>query len=138
MGTATNEQGETYKSHYWVSPLKSEAILANCAACHTGERALETLVPGIQAHAEERTIAIGEKLEQFTNDFAAAVEAGVLSDEQLASIRELNRKGQFYWDFVFVENSEGAHNSKLTEQCLDAAEELIDAAIAELAAATQA
>ena len=137
MGTATNEQGETYANHYWVSPLASESIQAekNCATCHSD---LAGFVHGIQAHAEERTIAIGEKLEQFTNDLAAAVEAGTLSDEQLATIRELNRKGQFYWDFVFVENSEGAHNSRLTEQCLDAAEELIDSAISELAAATQA
>ena len=130
MGTATNNQGETYANHYWVSPLQSEAILANCAACHTGATALDTLVPAIQAHAEERTIAIGEKLEQFTNDLAVAVEAGTLSDEQLATIRELNRKGQFYWDFVFVENSEGAHNSKLTESCLNKAEAFVDAALA--------
>ena len=50
--------------------------------------------------------------------------------EELDAIRVLNRRGQFYWDFVFVENSEGAHNSKLTEECLDKAEQLIDEAMA--------
>ena len=28
----------------------------------------------------------------------------------------------FYWDFVFVENAEGAHNSALAASCLDKAE----------------
>ena len=34
-----------------------------------------------------------------------------------------------YWDFVFVENSEGAHNSKLTEDCLNKAEAIVDEAL---------
>ena len=128
MGTATNEQGETYVSHNWVSPLASESIQAekNCSTCHSD---LAAFVHGIQEHAEERTIAIGESLEKLTNELAAAVEAGKLSDEELATVRELNRKGQFYWDFVFVENSEGAHNRKLTEECLDKAESFINQAL---------
>lgn len=132
MGKEVNEAGETYTSHYWVSPLKSESIQQTCAACHED---LEGFVHGIQAEAEARTVAIGEKLEKLTNDLAAAVEAGKIGDEDLAAIRELNRKGQFYWDFVFVENSEGAHNSKLTHNCLDTAEALIDEAAEALAAA---
>ena len=135
MGDAVNAQGETYANHYWVSPLASESIQATCAACHSD---LEGFVRGIQEHAEERTIAIGEKLETLTNELAAAVEAGALGEEELSVIRELNRKGQFYWDFVFVENSEGAHNRKLTENCLDAAEELIDEATETLRTAIQA
>ena len=35
------------------------------------------------------------------------------------------RNAQFYWNFVFVENSEGAHNSRLTHECLDKSEALI-------------
>ena len=127
MGTATNEAGETYVSHEWVSPLASEAISASCAACH---KDLAGMVAGIQAHAEERTVAIGTKLETLTNRLAEAVTSGKYTDEQLDAVRALNRKGQFYWDFVFVENSEGAHNSKLTEKCLDQAEEAVDAALA--------
>jgi nitrite reductase (cytochrome c-552) len=30
---------------------------------------------------------------------------------------------------VFVENAEGAHNSRLTNECLDKAEKLIDEAL---------
>ena len=39
------------------------------------------------------------------------------------------RDAQFYWDFVFVENSNGAHNSKLTYACLDKAQELTEQAL---------
>ena len=34
------------------------------------------------------------------------------------------RDAQFYWDFVFVENSEGVHNPSLTNNCLEKAENL--------------
>lgn len=126
MAKETNDAGQTYTSHTWVSPLDSEAIQANCAACHSD---LTAFVEGIQAHAEERTIAIGTKLETLTNQLADAVASGAYTEDELEAIRALNRKGQFYWDFVFVENSEGAHNSKLTEECLDKAEQLIDEAL---------
>ena len=115
-----------YTSHYWVSPLESETIAASCVACHAD---LKGFVEGIQAKAEERTIAIGTKLETLTNKLADAVAAGSYTEEELEAIRSLNRKGQFYWDFVFVENSEGAHNSRLTTECLDKAEALIDEAL---------
>ncbi len=118
---------EGYTSHYWVSPLESETITASCVACHAD---LKGFVEGIQAKAEERTVAIGTKLETLTNKLADAVAAGTYTEEELEAIRSLNRKGQFYWDFVFVENSEGAHNSRLTHECLDKAEQLIDEALA--------
>ena len=126
MEKATNAAGETYTSHYWVSPLASESIQASCAACHPD---LSGFVKGIQAKAEERTVAIGTKLETLTNQLADAVAAGTYTEEELDAIRQLNRKGQFYWDFFFVENSEGAHNSRLTTECLDKAEALIDEAL---------
>jgi len=126
MEKASNAAGETYTSHYWVSPLASDAIKASCAACHPD---LDGFVKGIQAKAEERTIAIGTKLEDLTNKLADAVAGGAYSEDELSAIRSLNRKGQFYWDFVFVENSEGAHNSRLTNECLDKAESLIDEAL---------
>ena len=126
MEKATNAAGETYTSHYWMSPLASESIQASCAACHPD---LSGFVKGIQAKAEERTIAIGTKLESLTNKLADAVASGAYTEDELNAIRVLNRKGQFYWDFVFVENSEGAHNSRLTTECLDKAEALIDEAL---------
>ena len=126
MEKATNAEGTTYTSHYWVSPLASDSIKASCAACHPD---LEGFVKGIQGKAEERTIAIGTKLEDLTNKLADAVASEKYTEDELNAIRALNRKGQFYWDFVFVENSEGAHNSRLTTECLDKAEALIDEAL---------
>jgi formate-dependent nitrite reductase cytochrome c552 subunit len=63
------------------------------------------------------------------NPIHEATEAYGSSEDELNAIRELNRKGQFYWDFVFVENSEGAHNSRLTTECLDKAEGFINEAL---------
>ena len=126
MAKETNEAGETYVSHEWVSPLKSETIMASCAACHTD---LKAQVAAIQEHAEARIIAIADKLETLTNKLADAVASGSYTEEELEAIRALNRKGQYYWDFVFVENSEGAHNSKLTEDCLNKAEAIVDEAL---------
>ena len=55
---------------------------------------------------------------------------GLYTEEELAAIRALARDAQFYWDFVFVENAEGAHNPKLTNYCLDQAEDLCNQAMA--------
>ncbi len=129
MGKAVNEAGQAYSSHYLVSPLNSPAISETCAACHAD---LSGFVKGIQEETEARTYAIADKLVQLTNLLADRVSAGA-ADEDLAELRALNREAQFYWDFVFVENSEGAHNSKLSAQCLDRAEELADTALALIA-----
>ena len=57
------------------------------------------------------------------------MESGEYTDEELNAIRAVARDAQFYWDFVMVENSEGAHNSKLDAECLDKAEALINTAM---------
>ena len=124
MERLTAEDGTTYPSHKYVSPLESENIQASCAACH---KDLGTFVHGIQEKVTTRTTELGEKLEAYTNRLADLVASGKYTDEQLADIRALNRKGQWYWDFVFVENSDGAHNSRLTARCLDMAEAFINA-----------
>lgn len=130
MGTATDDEGNEYTSHYFTSPLDNAELLENnCSACHED---LAAEVEAIQTAAEERTNEIGYKLETLTNELAAALEAGSVSDEDFATIAQLDREAMFYWDFVFVENSEGAHNSALTDDCLDKAEERVDEALAML------
>ena len=129
MEKVTKEDGTTFRSHTLKSPLDSETIMATCAACHAD---LPAFVHGIQEKMEERTIAIGWKLEELTDKLADAVASGNYSEEELDAIRALNRKAQWYWDFVFVENSEGAHNSKLDNSCLDKAEALIEEALSML------
>ncbi len=123
MGTVTKEDGTTYPNHFLRSPLDNPELIENtCSACHED---LSAKVHDIQAKAEERTYDIGYKLEDLINKVTAAVESGEYSDEELDAIRMSYRNAQFYWNFVFVENSEGAHNSKLTHDCLDKSEALI-------------
>lgn len=125
MGKAENEQGQTYSSHHLVSPLDSPAIKESCAQCHQD---LDGFVKGIQDKMEERTYQIADQLVILTNTLADKVAAGA-TDEELQQVRALNREAQFYWDFVFVENSEGVHNSKLSTACLDKAEQLTQQAL---------
>ena len=126
MAKETGADGKTYLSHKYVSPLESETIKATCAGCHAD---LAGFVQGIQEPIKARTNDLGVQLEALTNRLADLAASGKYTDEQLATARALNRKGQWYWDFVFVENSDGAHNSKLTKKCLDRAEAFINAAM---------
>ena len=136
MAKETAEDGTEYHSHYLTSPLENEKLLkeGTCALCHNGtvQPELSELVASIQEKTEERTNAIGYQLQDLTEQLAAAVESGKFTDEQLAEVRSLARDSQFYWDFVFVENSEGAHNSTLTNDCLDKAESLCADALMKL------
>ena len=127
MGEAVTADGTTYISHNWTSPLDNEALMSStCSTCH---KDLAGEVERIQEEAERRTYAIGYMLEALTEKLVLAVESGEYTEEELNAIREIARDAQFYWDFVFVENSEGAHNSQLTKQCLDKAETLLNQAM---------
>lgn len=126
MEKITREDGTVYLSHRLVSPLDSEIIMATCASCHAD---LPAFVHGIQEKMEARTIATGNKLAELTDKLAGAVASGKYTEDELNAVRALNRKGQWYWDFVFVENSEGAHNSRLDNSCLDKADALIEEAL---------
>ena len=128
MPTETAEDGTTYHSHNLISPLDNEELIENtCSQCHYN---LKEEVRATQAAVETRTNAIGYQLEYLTELLAKAVESGNYTDADLAQIRFLARDAQFYWDFVFVENAEGAHNPTLTYECLDKAEELCNKALA--------
>lgn len=123
MGAAVNDNGETYTSHYWISPLKNEELLKNdCSRCHAD---LASEVADIQKKTEERTSDLGYRLEDMTNELKKAAASGDYTEDELNDIRMAARNAQFYWDFVFVENSEGAHNPSLTAKCLDNAEKYL-------------
>ena len=127
MGEAVAEDGTTYISHNWISPLENEALMENtCAECHTN---LTAQVREIQAESERRTYAIGYLLEGLTEKLVLASQSGEYTDAELDAIRMAARNAQFYWDFVMVENAEGAHNSALTRECLDKAEALANEAM---------
>ena len=127
MPTMTAEDGTTFHSHNLISPLDNPELIENeCSKCHAD---LVTEVKATQERIEARTYSVGYELEFLTEQLAAAVESGKYTDAELDPIRSLARDAQFYWDFVFVENAEGAHNPVLTDQCLDSAEALCNQAI---------
>lgn len=131
MEKAQAADGTAYTSHYWVSPLKSESIMENtCITCHGSAETVNAKVTATQAAVTARETEVGELLADLTEKLAAAVEGKEYTEEELEAIRALNRDAQFYWDFVFVENSEGVHNSLLSRQCLDKAESLANEALA--------
>jgi nitrite reductase (cytochrome c-552) len=135
MPNAVNADGTAYHSHNLISPLDNPELIANtCSACHHD---LVSEVRAVQKKVEDRTYTIGYRLEYLTELLAKAVESGKYSDEQLDPIRAIARDAQFYWDFVFVENAEGAHNPSLTYQCLDKADELCGEATQKLLALTR-
>ena len=122
MGTVVGEQGETYPSHYLTSPLENQALIdAECSRCHAD---LVIQIHELQEKVDTRTTEISDQLVELTETLAKAVESGEYTEAELDAIRALARDAQFYWDFVFVENAEGAHNSALTTECLDMAESL--------------
>ena len=122
MGTVADGKGGAYPNHYLTSPLDNQALIdAECSKCHAD---LVSEVKSVQDEADARTREIADKLVDLTEKLAAAVESGDKSEEELNEIRALARDAQFYWDFVFVENSNGAHNPSLTNDCLDKADAL--------------
>ena len=126
----------TYTSHTLVSPLDSPAILETCAACHKGVDMAEK-VHTIQAEVTARETEVGNKLAAFKEALAEAVASGTWAEEDLNNIRTIHRHAQWFFDYQYVENSEGAHNSKLAYECLDKADALIAEGMAALGAASE-
>ena len=57
------------------------------------------------------------------------MESSNYTEEELNPIRAVARDAQLYWASARVENSAGAHNSKLDSECLDKAEALTNQAL---------
>jgi nitrite reductase (cytochrome c-552) len=122
--------GTEYTSHLLISPLDNEELLktsCNLAGCHTD---LKAQVEAWQKTSEDKVFAVGAKLEDLNVKLAAAVADASLDEATLDEIRELNRESQWYWDFVMVENSEGAHNPALSDATLAKSEAAVDKALA--------
>lgn len=125
MEKLTTEKGVAYTSHELVSPLASESIMNDtCAKCH-GNSDIKAKVQEIQEAVTTREKAIGADLAAFQKKLAEANASGTYTDDELNAIRKCYREAQWYFDFDYVENAEGAHNSKLANDCLDKAEKLI-------------
>ena len=125
------EDGTVYHSHELLSPLKNETLLATCARCHE-DTDMVNLVRRLQERVTTRETEVGNKLSGFKDALADAVSAGKLPEATLDEVRKLYREAQWYFDFCYVENSEGAHNSELAFYCLDKSDTLIGEGLAKL------
>ena len=128
MALTEDENGNYYHSHEWVSPLESEEILSTCTTCH-GNTDMTAKVREIQEEITASEKEVGERLSTLKDTLAAAVSAGEMSEDQLDEVRSLYRDAQWYWDYCYVENSEGAHNSSLARMCLGTSSDKIDEAM---------
>ena len=124
MPMVQDEEGKVYHSHELVSPLQNAELLSRCATCHEGVDVVN-MVTRLQERVTARETEVGNKLSAFKDGLAEAVAAGKMSAEELNAIRKLHREAQWFFDFCYVENSEGAHNSELAMHCLDTSEEKI-------------
>ncbi len=129
MPTETTDAGVAYRSHMLVSPLENEALLASCAQCH-GDTDMTAFVKGIQEKVTARETEVGNRLSAMKDALAAAVASGAWGEDDLNAVRKLHREAQWFFDYCYVENSEGAHNSELSMHCLDTADAKIDEAMA--------
>ena len=128
MGVAYNEKGDPYASHLLTSPLENEALIKDtCSMCHSD---LPGMVKAIQEEITGREKQVSGLLVEINTKLAEAIKNGSLPEDVITQIKSLDRDAQFYWDFVYVENAEGAHNSALSRQCLDKAENLARQALA--------
>lgn len=127
MAVTVSEDQVTYTSHKWESPLENPDLLATCAQCHTED--ITARVKEIQAEVTARETEVGTQLAELKTSLEEEVAAGTRTEEELDAIRSLYRDAQWYWDFCYVENSEGAHNSTLSKGCLDKSEALIEEAM---------
>ena len=78
----------------------------------------------------DEVLSVWPKLEDLNKKLADAVANATMAEDQLNEIRELNRESQWYWDFVMVENSDGAHNPTLFKSTIAKSETAVDKALA--------
>ena len=124
MPMEQSEDGTIYHSHLLVSPLDNKTLLSTCVQCHEDTDMVE-FVHRLQARVTDRETEVGNLLSDFNDTLTEAVEAGKLSEDELNAVRKLYREAQWYFDFCYVENAEGAHNSELAFYCLDTSAQLI-------------
>ena len=132
MGSSTSDEGVTFVNHKWRSPLGDEDLLQTCAKCH-GDTDMSEKVTAIQDEITGREREVGERLSSLKDALAEAVASGSADEDALNEIRSLYRGAQWYWDYCYVENSEGAHNSTYARKLLDDSETLIQEAEGKLA-----
>lgn len=121
MPEVEGENGDKFMAHQWTSPLKT--VEQSCLTCHSNEspESMIQKVEGIQGKVEDKTNEVSDVILQLIQELTKAVQSGSHTDAEIEQVRDLHRKAQFKWDFVFVENGEGFHNPELAHKNLDEA-----------------
>ena len=128
MATEESDTGARYSSHELVSPLESPELMEKCGLCHDD---LAGEVAAWQKGVTDREQAISQDIVRYIEKLASVKDS--LDPETLARAQQIHRHAQFYWDYVMVENSEGAHNPEAAHANLDKAEALLAEGFALLA-----
>ena len=129
MPEVEGASGKMVRSHHWTSPLKNKETLKNtCLSCHANMDVDQLIawVEEVQGEVFDRTNEVSDKLVNFVRDLAEVKDNENMTKEDLAKLQEIHRHAQFKWDFVFVENGEGFHNSAKAHKNLDEAEALVE------------
>lgn len=107
--------GQKFSSHWMTSPLKDPQMAA-CRQCHYDKT--PEYLKGRVIYIQERTYkqllkAQEESVRAHEAIRMAAAWTGAKAanyDQLLTEAREMNRKGQLFWDYVSAENGVGFHN----------------------------
>ena len=123
MPKAAGNNGEKYTEHQWTSPLTH--VEKTCLGCHSrwGVEGTIERAEGVQGRVYHKQNRIGRELADFIEAVGAARED--LEQTTLTRLQQIHREAQFYWDFIWVENSNGFHNWGEAHRVLDKAEALI-------------
>jgi nitrite reductase (cytochrome c-552) len=101
--------GRKVSSHFWRSPL--EDVQQSCRTCHA-DRSATQLAQRVQdtqtrhLAAMEETQGLSVRAHYYVNRL---ITAGA-DEDVIAETRNLVRKGQWFWDIIAAENSDGWHN----------------------------
>lgn len=143
MATMTAEDGTTYTSHNWISPLDNQELIdRDCSTCH---KDIVAEVRAWQNEIDPATTELGERCERFIKNLEEKVatsqtkdgeEALVLDEEfaaangidsaKLEQLQWIQRASCYYWNLAAAENSEGAHNPAYYWYTLDKGNEILD------------
>ncbi|WP_350455165.1 ammonia-forming cytochrome c nitrite reductase subunit c552 [Slackia heliotrinireducens] len=124
MGKATAEDGTEYTNHQWTVPTENEELIAeNCSMCH---KDLAGEIKAIQDEIMASEHEVGLRACLFIFNFEDAIEAGTLTDDQIAELQYIQRAACYYWNLEAAENSEGAHNPDFSRELIASANEWLD------------
>ncbi|SNS25041.1 respiratory nitrite reductase (cytochrome ammonia-forming) precursor [Anaerovirgula multivorans] len=121
------EEGETYRSHWAKSPLKT--VEESCGGCHKDGEAIIAQTEEIQREIDDMQVEVSGMIVELVEDFAAALEERDLEEATVEELWDLHRKAQYRWDFVMVENSTGFHHWEKARKALEEAKEFAQQAL---------